>query len=237
MHYVSENVKLIDCFKAKKSSKDNFVIFNPEINTLMGENTQSQIQPLGIHGEGLFTLLKVMAKKEPENFKDVIDTASIFNWLEKIELVEDLNEQKIVLKDRFMDGYISPKSANEGFLFSLFYACLFCSKQTPSVFAIESIDKSLNPRLCQVLVKKLVEKAKKYNKQVFLTSHNAAVLDGMDLLDKDQSIFIIERATSGETKIRKLTEEHLPKPKRNGEKLNLSEAFLRGMLGGLPSNF
>ena len=118
-----------------------------------------------------------------------------------------------------------------------FYACLFCSKQTPSVFAIESIDKSLNPRLCQVLVKKLVEKAKKYNKQVFLTSHNAAVLDGMDLLDKDQSIFIIERATSGETKIRKLTEEHLPKPKRNGEKLNLSEAFLRGMLGGLPSNF
>ena len=237
MHYLSENLKLIDGFRSKKSSKDNFVIFNPEINTLMGENTQSQIQPLGVHGEGLFTLLKVMAKKEPENFKDVIDTASIFNWLEKIELVEDLNEQKIVLKDRFMDGYISPKSANEGFLFSLFYACLFCSKQTPSVFAIESIDKSLNPRLCQVLVKKLVEKAKKYNKQVFLTSHNAAVLDGMDLLDKDQSIFIIERATSGETKIRKLTEEHLPKPKRNGEKLNLSEAFLRGMLGGLPSNF
>ena len=129
MHYLSENLKLIDGFRSKKSSKDNFVIFNPEINTLMGENTQSQIQPLGIHGEGLFTLLKVMAKKEPENFKDVIDTASIFNWLEKIELVEDLNEQKIVLKDRFMDGYISPKSANEGFLFSLFYACLFCSKQ------------------------------------------------------------------------------------------------------------
>ena len=59
----------------------------------------------------------------------------------------------------------------------------------------------------------------------------------MDLLDKDQSFFIIERATSGETKIRKLTEEHLPKRKRNGVKLNLSEAFLSGMLGGLPSNF
>lgn len=237
VHYLGENLKLIEGFRSKKSSNDNFVIFNPEINTLMGDKVQSQIQPLGINGEGLFTLLKVMAKKEPENFNDVIDTASIFNWLEKIELVEDLNEQKIVLKDRFMEGYISPKSANEGFLFSLFYACLFCSNQTPSVFAIESIDKSLNPRLCQILIRKLIEKAKKYNKQVFLTSHNAAVLDGMDLLDKDQSIFIIERASTGETKIRKLTEDHIPKPKRNGEKLNLSEAFLRGMLGGLPSNF
>lgn len=237
IHFLGKGLKLIEGFREKKSSKDNFVIFNPEINTLMGENSQSQIQPLGINGEGLFTLLKVMAQKEPENFKDVIDTASIFNWLEKIELTDDPIDQKIILKDRFMDSYISPKSANEGFLFSLFYACLFCSGQTPSVFAIESIDKSLNPRLCQVLIKKLIEKAKKYNKQVFLTSHNAAVLDGMDLLDKDQSIFIIERGSTGETKIRKLTEEHIPKPKRNGEKLNLSEAFLRGMLGGLPSNF
>ncbi|MDQ9820889.1 AAA family ATPase [Acinetobacter bereziniae] len=237
IHFLGEGLKLIEGFREKKSSKDNFVIYNPEINTLMGDNIQSQIQPLGINGEGLFTLLKVMAQKEPENFKDVIDTASIFNWLEKIELTDDPIDQKIILKDRFMNSYISPKSANEGFLFSLFYACLFCSGQTPSVFAIESIDKSLNPRLCQELIKKLIEKAKKYKKQVFLTSHNAAVLDGMDLLDKDQSIFIIERGSAGETKIRKLTEEHIPKPKRNGEKLNLSEAFLRGMLGGLPSKF
>jgi hypothetical protein len=69
MHYLSENLKLIDGFRSKKSSKDNFVIFNPEINTLMGENTQSQIQPLGIHGEGLFTLLKVMAKKNLKTLK------------------------------------------------------------------------------------------------------------------------------------------------------------------------
>lgn len=59
----------------------------------------------------------------------------------------------------------------------------------------------------------------------------------MDLLDEDQSIFVLERSENGETKLRKLTNDHLPKPKRDGSKLNLSEAFLRGYLGGLPSNF
>lgn len=148
IQWVSETLTIIDCYKNKKSLKSNFVIFNPEINTLMGDKALSQIQPLGINGEGLFTLLKVMAQSEPENFQDVLDTATIFNWLEKIEIDEDPNSKKVFLKDRFMNSYISPCNANEGFLFTLFYASLFCSNQTPSIFAIENIDKSLNPRLC-----------------------------------------------------------------------------------------
>ena len=235
---IERSMKLLNNLDNKKSSQDNFVIFNPDTYVLMGGKGQSYIQPLGVNGEGLFTLLGVMAKTEPENFKDVIELASIFNWLEKIEIKFNINnEVEIILKDRFMGDIIKPQNANEGFLFTLFYACLFCSKQTPSIFAVENIDKSLNPRLCQILIKKLAEKAKKHKKQVFLSTHNPAVLDGIDLLDPEETIFVVERKYTGETRLRELTEENIPKPRKEGEKIHLSEAFLRGYLGGIPSNF
>ena len=238
LFFVERSIGLLNNLENKKTSKDNFVIFNPDTYVLMGGKGQSYIQPLGINGEGLFTLLGVMAKTEPENFKDVLELASIFNWLEKIEVNENINNEiEIVLKDRFMGDVIKPQNANEGFLFTLFYACLFCSNQTPTVFAVENIDKSLNPRLCQILIRKLADKAKKHKKQVFLSTHNPAVLDGIDLLDPEETIFVIDRKSNGETRLRELTEKSIPKPKKDGEKIHLSEAFLRGYLGGLPSNF
>ena len=238
LFFIQRSMGLLDDLENRKSSKNNFVIFNPDTYVLMGGKGQSYIQPLGINGEGLFTLLGVMAKKEPENFQDVLELASVFNWLEKIEISQNINnEVEIILRDRFMGDVIKPQNANEGFLFTLFYACLFCSNQTPSIFAVENIDKSLNPRLCQILVKKLAEKAKKHNKQVFLSTHNPAVLDGINLLDPDETIFVIDRKYTGETRLRELTEKNIPKPQKEGEKIHLSEAFLRGYLGGIPSNF
>ncbi|MCU4527095.1 AAA family ATPase [Acinetobacter pittii] len=238
LFFVQRSMGLLNNLENKKVSKNNFVIFNPDTYVLMGGKGQSYIQPLGVNGEGLFTLLGVMAKTEPENFKDVLELASIFNWLEKIEINENINgEIEIVLKDRFMGDVIKPQNANEGFLFTLFYACLFCSNQTPEIFAVENIDKSLNPRLCQVLIRKLSDKAKKHKKQVFLSTHNPAVLDGINLLDPEETIFVVDRKYTGETRLRELTEKNIPKPKKDGEKVHLSEAFLRGYLGGLPSNF
>lgn len=238
LFFIQRSMGLLNDLENRKSSKNNFVIFNPDTYVLMGGKGQSYIQPLGINGEGLFTLLGVMAKKEPENFQDVLELASVFNWLEKIEISQNINnEVEIILRDRFMGDVIKPQNANEGFLFTLFYACLFCSNQTPSIFAVENIDKSLNPRLCQILVKKLAEKAKKHNKQVFLSTHNPAVLDGINLLDPDETIFVIDRKYTGETRLRELTEKNIPKPQKEGEKIHLSEAFLRGYLGGIPSNF
>ena len=238
LFFIQRSMGLLNDLENRKSSKNNFVIFNPDTYVLMGGKGQSYIQPLGINGEGLFTLLGVMAKKEPENFQDVLELASVFNWLEKIEISQNINnEVEIILRDRFMGDVIKPQNANEGFLFTLFYACLFCSNQTPSIFAVENIDKSLNPRLCQILVKKLAKKAKKHNKQVFLSTHNPAVLDGINLLDPDETIFVIDRKYTGETRLRELTEKNIPKPQKEGEKIHLSEAFLRGYLGGIPSNF
>ena len=136
-----------------------------------------------------------------------------------------------------MECKIDHRSANEGFLFVLFYATLFSSKYTPSFFAVDNIDASLNPHLCKVLIKELIKLAKENGKQAFVTTHNPAILDGLDLHEDEQQLFVVERDDKGATQLRRVEVDDLPKPKRNGETIKLSEAFMRGHLGGLPTNF
>lgn len=217
----------------------NFIIYSPELSSLRVFSSESQIEPLGVNGEGLLKLLQLMQEHEPENFKKVCETIEVFQWVEKITIQPELNnlEQRIKIVDRFMEKEIDHRSANEGFLFVLFYAALFCSKFTPKSFAVDNIDASLNPQLCKVLIKELVKLAKENDKQVFVTTHNPAILDGLDLHDEEQRLFVVERDDKGATQLRRVGVDDLPKPKRNGQTIKLSESFMRGHLGGLPTNF
>jgi len=222
-------------------------VYAPENSALRNLEKEGQIQPLGVNGEGLYKLLQVMQRDEPDAFKDVMDCLSVFDWIElddddqcavTINHQENEMAQKIKIKDQYLIVELDQRSANEGFLFVLFYAALFCSKYTPKIFAIDNIDASLNPRLCQKLTSKLVELAKKYDKQVFVTTHNPAILDGLDLHDPEQALFVVSRNGQGCTKLKRLTVENLPSALTEGEDINrLSEAFIRGYLGGLPTNF
>lgn len=69
LFFIQRSMGLLNDLENRKSSKNNFVIFNPDTYVLMGGKGQSYIQPLGINGEGLFTLLGVMAKKNLKIFK------------------------------------------------------------------------------------------------------------------------------------------------------------------------
>lgn len=223
----------------EKKQNSSFVIYSPELSALRTFYSDSQIEPLGVNGEGLLRLLQVMQEHEPENFKKVCETIEVFQWVEKITVEKDHNnvEQRIKIIDRYMGREIDHRSANEGFLFVLFYAALFSSKYTPKIFAVDNIDASLNPKLCRVLIKKLICLAKENDKQAFVTTHNPAILDGLDLHDDEQRLFVVERDDEGATQLRRVGVDDLPKPKRNGETIKLSESFMRGHLGGLPTNF
>lgn len=230
------------CNDYKTPNENNiahFVIYSPELSSLRNFSSESQIEPLGVNGEGLLKLLQIMKEHEPENFQKVCETVEMFQWVEKIIIENDVNniEKRIKIIDRFMGKEIDHRSANEGFLFVLFYAALFSSKFTPNCFAVDNIDASLNPKLCRVLIKELIQLGKKNGKQAFVTTHNPAILDGLDLHDDEQRLFVVERGDEGSTQLRRVGVEDLPKPTRSGQTLRLSEAFMRGFLGGLPTNF
>lgn len=219
---------------------NGFIIYSPENQALRTFEKEGQIQPLGINGEGLFKLLKFLTSDDnQEQLNEIKKKLQLIDWFQDFEATPNLSniQNFLQIKDRYLDPditYFDQRSSNEGFLFLLFYFTLFISDITPKFFAIDNIDASLNPRLCRRLMQELVELAKKHDKQVIFTTHNPAVLDGLDLDDDEQRLFVIYRNQLGHTKARRILK---PEPLEGQEPVKLSEAFLRGYIGGLPKNF
>lgn len=221
-------------YKQIPDELENFIIYSPENHELRKFEDDSKVVPIGIYGEGLFKLIKSMDKAELEELKVNLD---MIDWFEDFSISDDLhtNEKKIHLKDRYIDDQISffdQRSANEGFLFLLFYLSILISKHTPNFFGIDNIDNALNPKLCKDLLGSFVKLSHKNDKQVILTTHNPAILDGMDLNDKDQRLFVVYRNIKGITKIKRIDNKSF-NTKGN---VRLSEAFARGYIGGLNEN-
>jgi len=217
----------------------NFLIYSPENSSLRQFYKEGQIEPLGINGEGLLKLLNVINNYDDKShIKTIKESLELFNWFKAIKIPDSMShsEDRVEIEDKFLYTSFDQRSANEGFLFILFYITLIVAKETPKVFAIDNIDASLNPKLCTKLMTVLSELAKEYDKQIFLTTHNPAILDGIDLNDDEQKLFTVSRNKSGHTRMKEITVANKPKSS-NEEPLKLSEAFLRGYLGALPKGF
>lgn len=216
-----------------------FLIYSPEYHCLRNFKEEGQIQPLGINGEGLFKLLQVLSlEKNQAQLNEIKEKLKLMGWFKDFQVPNNLffGERAIQIEDRYLAQEIifDQRSTNEGFLFLLFYFCLFISEETPSFFAIDNIDASLNPKLCRRLIKELVNLAKQHDKQVILTTHNPAILDGLNLGDDEQRLLVVSRNRSGYTKAKRFLKPETPEGE---EPVTLSEAFLRGYLGGLPKSF
>jgi len=217
-----------------------FLVYSPENTSLRTFETEQQIQPLGIKGEGLFKLLTVLSSdKNKDRLGKIKSELTLLDWFGDFNIASNLpfGERNINIRDKYLDeslSYFTQKSANEGFLFLLFYFTLFISRETPSFFAIDNIDASLNPKLCSRLLKELASLAKKHDKQAIVTTHNPAILDGLNLNDDDQRLFVVSRNKMGHTKVKRIFK---PDVAEGQTPIPLSEAFLRGYLGGLPRNF
>lgn len=238
-----------------KNSVDEFINFDTDafIDTIFGEKTVSkflnyspenfflrrfeeegQVRPLGTRGEGLFTHLV----NNPSIVTPIAEKLRLISWFDSFDVPKDLRftEKRIDIKDKYLQdlGFFDQRSANEGFLYLLFYFTLFISPYTPHFFAIDNIDNALNPKLGAELIRQLAILTKDHDKQVILTTHNPAILDGLDLTDDEQRLFTIYRNADGHTIARRVK---APKKLEGIETVRLSEAFIRGYLGGLPQNF
>jgi AAA15 family ATPase/GTPase len=221
-----------------------FLIYTLNTQALRGIVSESKKQPLGINGEGLDILLANFDEAESERIQRY---NYLVSWLDELVFDEkDVLKYKghklgrstsiLYFKDKFMrknNNVFSAENANEGALHILFYLALFISKKTPQLFAIDNIETALNPRVCRTLVKELAQLAKENNKQALITTHNPAILDGLDLNDDEQRLFVVYRTDEGHTKTKRIK----LKPETKEGNLKLSELWMRGHLGGLPNDF
>jgi len=224
-----------DGFSLKEIS--DFLIYAPEYSYLKKFEEPGQIIPLGIKGEGLFYTIKQIfsIKKNSIQKEKIKENLHLLDWFEDFYIPNNLisNEYKIAIKDKFVSPrvrFFDQKSANEGFLFLLFYLILFTSKNTPKFFAIDNIETGFNPKLCRNLMVSFSNLSKQFNKQVLLTTHNPAILDGLNLEDDKQRLFIVYRKKDGSTALQRI--KHKPSSKKK-----LSELWMSGIIGGLPDNF
>ncbi|NGM72837.1 AAA family ATPase [Sphingobacterium sp. SGL-16] len=239
-----------DAFKSTDSELINKIlseygIFDLNTKSLRGiVPVDSRKTPLGLNGEGLDLLISSLNSFEKAELLSCVD---LFSWLEDIK--SDKNEKykmdglkpgrslsTLYFSDRFMqkqNNILSAENSNEGILHVLFYLTLFISNKTPNFFAIDNIETALNPKLCQKLIKILVILAKKRGKQVLITTHNPAILDGLNLTDDDQRLFEVYRTSEGSTRIRRIKF----KSDLSDKNLKLSEMWMNGALGAVPTNF
>ncbi len=233
--YERDNHSLV-LAKPKVNGLRNFTIYSLE-ETELRSLDQMPSTKLGRTGKGLLPYLKELSKTEDgvKILNEVKENLMVIDWFEDLDMPESslTQDSTLKLKDRYVDEtleFFDQRSANEAFLYLLFYFTLFVSDETPSFFAIDNIESSLNPKLCKLVVSKLAELAEKHNKQVILTTHSPFVLDGLDELSEKKRLLVVSRNSDGYTVVNQIKGDKL-------RSIPLSEAWLKGYIGGLPNNF
>ena len=218
----------------------DFLIYSPENTALRKFEDEGAIKPLGTKGEGLLKLLSDTAAVGNGKFTaELKSLLGLLGWFDDLRLPteEDEIRGRLRIHDRWLPAdapLFDQRSANEGFLYMLFYFTLFLSKATPQFFAIDNIDNALNPKLCAELMRHLAALSEKTGKQVICTTHNPAILDGLNLHDDKQRLYVVRRNSEGHTIVNRV---NAPRPRPDGPPVKLSTAFMSGLLGGLPDHF
>lgn len=222
-----------------------YLIYSLSINALRGLTSESFQYPLGLSGEGLDVLLNNIPKEEIMQIKE--SAKEYISWIEDIFFDSEeiykmqgyklgRSKSNLYFRDKFMqkkNNLFSAENANEGALELLFYLTLFISRKTPDFFAIDNIENGLNPRLCRFLMKKICELAVKNGKQVLITTHNPAILDGLNLNDSSQRLYVVTRNDEGKTQVKRIQ----TKEQTGEQRMMLSEMWMKGLIGGVPYNF
>ncbi len=231
----------------------SYVIFSPTTPVLRGVAPENQpLQPVGLSGgrlpEAVHELL--MSRSHNEFAKTATqDALQLISWAKRygsgsaseLPLSPAASSSPRVIKftDRFMKegrNVLSGYDASEGALFILFLAVLAVHPKAPPFCAVDNADHGLNPGLATALMKHLAKwlLASKDQRQMLITSHNPAVLDGLPLQDDRVRLFTVDRDNRGKTIVKRVVvDEKLLGMASKG--WTLSRLWMNKLIGGMPN--
>lgn len=194
----------------------HFSIYAPQTAVMRGLAIDPRVvEPLGLTGSGLATAFATIQHEGPEHFNRLMQIIWEPGWANQVRngafdptIVPSQvrsEGQVLYIRDRFMRtgrNMLSTFDASEGTLYLIFVATLLAHQQTPSVFALDNVDGTLNPNLVRKLSKHVIdvvsESGGARKRQAFMTSHHPSSLDSFDIFNPDQRIFICRRQTGKE---------------------------------------
>ena len=230
-----------------------YVIFTPTTPVLRGVAQENQPrQPLGLSGgrlpEAVHELLIGRAENEPAK-KVCTEVLQLIGWAKSygsasatdlpLSPAASSSPRVIRFVDRYMKegrNVLSGYDASEGALFMLFLAVLAVHPKSPSFCAVDNADHGLNPGLATVLMKHFASwvLSSKNKKQILMTSHNPAVLDGLPLQDDRVRLFTVDRDNRGETVVKRVViDKKLLDMAAEG--WTLSRLWMNKIIGGMPN--
>lgn len=222
-------------------------IYQPDTLTLRGNVADStQVTPIGLNGgrladtmEDLFTIVDDETMFGTMSMDDVLE---LIEWASDIHITKpkksNLNpgvpstRQVIEFQDRFLKdkSVFTGYDASEGALYILFMLTLAMHPDVPKMFAIDSFDHALNPRLAKRITEIFSQLIIESGKTVFMTTHNPLVLDGLNLADDRIRLFAINKNKYGHAELNRI--QISPELLETGQ--SLSRLWINGLLGGVP---
>ena len=115
---------------------------------------------------------------------------------------------------------------SEGTIRLINLADILLTENNDKLFIIDELDRKLHPQITLKFVELFLEKAKKSNNQLIVTTHESRLLD-FDILRRDE-IWFSAKEESGESKIYSLEEFNVRFDKK------IDKAYLDGRYGGIP---
>ena len=177
----SKNAVLNAAFRGSRSFRD-YLIYHVNIDALRGATSEGRNFPLGIHGENLHRLIY--------SFND-----------EQLREINSCFPGKYRLHNS--TGF-SIENCDDQTLFLLFYMALFISRHTPGFFAVDAFDV---PGVSNEVMKTITYLAVKNNKQTLIATNQPAIVEGMNLADPEQKLFLVKKNDNGETIVKTLKDK------------------------------
>lgn len=229
-----------------------YVIYSPTTPVLRGVAPETQPrQPVGLSGGRLPDAVRELlisrnesdvAKKVCREALDLIGWAKSYGSAPASALPLSPAASSSAQVIRFVDKYMEPNrnalsgyDASEGALLILFLAVLAAHPKAPSFCAIDNADHGLNPGLATALTKCFADwiLSGKEQRQILMTSHNPAVLDGLPLKDDNVRLFTVDRDNRGRTVVQRVVvTEKLMEMASQG--WTLSRLWMNKYIGGMP---
>lgn len=222
-------------------------IYQPDTLTLRGNMADpTQVNPIGLNGgrlaDAMENLFSTVDRETRFGTMDIGDVLELIEWASDLHITKpqksNLNpgvpstRQVIEFQDRFLKdkAKFTGYDASEGALYVLFMLTLAMHPDVPGMFAIDSFDHALNPRLAKRITEIFSKLVIERGKTVFMTTHNPLVLDGLNLADDRIRLFAVNKNKYGYAELNRI--KISPELLETGQ--SLSRLWINELLGGVP---